>query len=164
MSDYHPIKKKASSDGRESSHTSEKMLQEGSDNGHSGNNTVRQEAHENSAEQLQDITPKLPHQFGNITVIEFGEINTGRAFHTPVKLYPVGYKCEVEIDSTLLSPRGRGSSSGAKTVLLCEIMEIDDQPEFLLTVQSSGKVYISSTEEGVWRKVSASPGYTSPLM
>lgn len=155
MFDNHPIKKKTNSDGRENSNPSESKHVGEQDSSHYGYNSLRQDAHENAAKRLEEIIPNLPKKFGNITVIDFGEINTGRMFHTPVKLYPIGYKGEVEIESSFLSPRGRGSSNSTTTVLLCEIMEIDDQPEFLLTVQSSGKVYISSTEEGVWRKVSS---------
>lgn len=121
--------------------------------GDEGNHSIRLEAHESAKSELQEIIPDLPKKFGNITVFDFGKLNTDKAFHTPVKLYPVGFKCEIELDGNIMSPRGRGSSKNTTTILQCEIVGIDDQPEFLITVQSSNRVFISSTESGVWRKV-----------
>ena len=162
MSDYHPIKKKSRTGGRDFDDNSDSTRKQGSENGQSGHSEMRQEAHEKACAELSEIMPTLPKKFGNITVFEFGKINTGKAFHTPVRLYPVGYKCEVEVDANLLSPRGRVSGNSSQ-ILQCEIMEMDDEPEFLLTVQSSGRVYIASSEAEVWRKVLSptSPHFTS---
>jgi hypothetical protein len=43
----------------------------------------------------------------------------------------------------------------SKATVLCEILEVDDQPEFVLTVESSGRVFIASSEDAVWKKVCA---------
>lgn len=103
----------------------------------------RKEFYLNAKEEYEVISCQLPYQFHHITVLEFGEIKSNKNFYTKTKIYPVGYKCEVTIKSS-------------NTIIVVEIVDMDDQLEFLVTLKSSNRVFMASSEEDIFKKVSFS--------
>jgi hypothetical protein len=111
----------------------------------------REEAHVAAQAEMKTAQEQLPFQSGGIKVLNFGELKPSlSSFQTPVSLYPIGYKCEVTVEH-----RESPFRPSSKATVLCEILEVDDQPEFVLTVESSGRVFIASSEDAVWKKVCA---------
>ena len=100
--------------------------------------TQREEVNFLISKVLKEI--QLPKIFSNITVINFGEIKTIPSFYTSNKLFPIGYKCEVVI-------------KGSNHIIVVEIVDMDEQLEFLVTVKPSNRVYMASSEKDVFRKV-----------
>jgi hypothetical protein len=88
----------------------------------------------------------LPQSIGDIKVIDIGRIDKRTPFHNSVQIYPVGYKCE-QVVSTNSVARGIRETS-----LWCEIVDVDGDPEFLITVKSTGQTHLAPTEEEVWKK------------
>ena len=109
----------------------------------------REEVHREAHSELLKAQKELPFISGAIKVLDFGSLRpSSSAFHTPVSLYPVGYKSEIIVEH-----RESPFRPLCEETVLCEVLEVDDQPEFILTVQSSGRVFIASSEDGVWKKV-----------
>jgi hypothetical protein len=94
-------------------------------------------AHSISKEKVEEYENDLPKRFGNITVESFGSINPGTNFHNRARLYPVGYQCELHLESKSLR---------------CEIVELDNQLEFLLTLPN-GETSMASSEPEILKKV-----------
>jgi hypothetical protein len=92
------------------------------------------------------IRDGLPIDVDGIKVISFGTIDSGNSsFHSSVEICPVGFKAEMSL------PLEHSRNQFSKVV--CEILSRSEQPEFRITVPSSGKVYNGQTEGSVWRKV-----------
>lgn len=108
----------------------------------------RQELHKEASERLSAVVDDLPQVFDGIKVYNFGRVVSNELFHSTIKVYPVGYKCEMDIDTS----HSRRYNDDTHT-LLCEIFGFDDEPEFVVTVKSSGKVFIAATEAEAWKKV-----------
>ena len=90
----------------------------------------------------------LPVDVDGIKVIEFGSIDSSEsALHSSVEIYPIGYVAEI-----IMQTMDRGRSLR----VLCEVSLRNGQPEFKITVLSSGHVYTASSESAVWKKVTAS--------
>lgn len=109
-------------------------------------NHLRAAYYQDAVDYFQVSKPELPADFGDIKVIDLGRIDTRSPFHNSVQIFPVGYKCEQLINSTSTT---RGSR---QTSVLCEIIDIDGDPEFLITVKSTGQTYMGTTEAEVWKK------------
>jgi hypothetical protein len=105
-------------------------------------NSKKQQYFLQAKADFEEMSCQLPQQFGNILVLEFGEIKSNQNFYTKDKIYPVGYKCEV----TIKNPH-------ANNTLVVEIVDMDDQPEFLVTLKSSNRVMMASSEAEIFRKV-----------
>jgi hypothetical protein len=126
-----------------------KKISEDGDDNKDGGIERKEEAHLAARSELLAAQQQLPFQAGNIKVLDFGTLRpSSPAFHSPVSLFPVGYKSEVTVEH-----RESPFRPSSKEVVLCEVLEVDDQPEFVLTVQSSGRVFIAPSEDGVWKKV-----------
>jgi hypothetical protein len=102
----------------------------------------RKELFLNAKEEFEEISCQLPQTFDNITVLEFGEIKSNKNFYTTIKIYPIGYKCEVTI-----------KGSNPPVIIVVEVVDMDDQLEFLVTMKSSNRVHMASSEDDVFRKV-----------
>lgn len=114
------------------------------------NGALKEDAHRSAHAELITAQEHLPFQSGPIQVLHFGKLQpSSPPFHTPVNLYPVGYKSEVTVEH-----RESPFQPSSKETVLCEVLELDGSPEFVLTVQSSGRVFIAPTEDDVWKKVS----------
>jgi hypothetical protein len=111
----------------------------------------RKELFLNAKEEFEEVRCQLPLSFDNITVLEFGEIKSNKNFYTTMKIYPIGYKCEVTI---------KGSTP--PVVIVVEVVDMDDQLEFLVTMKSSNRVHMASSEEDVFQKVCLSPPRLPP--
>jgi hypothetical protein len=105
-------------------------------------NNSKKEFYLRAKEDFEEISCQLPHQFGNILVLSFGEIKSSQNFYTKDKIYPVGYKCEVTI-----------KNSNSNNILLVEVVEMDNQLEFMVTL-SSNRVLVVSSEAEIFEKVS----------
>lgn len=136
-----------SSDSSGSSTSKKRSKDEGVDNNEGTER--REEAHRAAQTELQSAVQQLPHQVGAIRVLDFGTLKpSSPAFHSPVSLFPVGYKSEVTVEH-----RESPFRPSSKETVLCEVLAVGDQPEFVLTVRSSGRVFIAPSEDGVWKKV-----------
>lgn len=91
---------------------------------------------------------ELPVDLDDINVIAFGDIIPHATFHNPVQIFPAGYKVEMTV--TGLSTSRRGASS--EHVCMCEIIDVDGLPEFMITNKTNGMSYTASSEPGVWKK------------
>lgn len=112
---------------------------------------IRHAAHEESKESFHDMNDNLPVNFDGIKVIRFGKINTSPAFSSTVQIYPVGYKAEIVIPGVSLNQKS--SSSSANQVLLVEITNVNDKPEFNIMDKTCSHSFIASSESSVWKKV-----------
>ena len=137
-----PIKKKA----RNSDYPS--IEDDDIDNGRSG--VLYENMGESSYEITQQVIENLPmnKEIDGIRLISLGNIDTRPQFHTLVQVYPVGYKAEV-ISNRLASK----NKSHEKLILLCEINEKNELPEFVISIKSTGKVFRGTSEAAVWNKV-----------
>lgn len=95
---------------------------------------------------LQEVS-SLPKDYSGIRVIELGRIDSRASFHNAVQIYPVGYKCEQVVNSAF---NNRGSR---QTLITCEIIDVEGDPEFLITIKSTGQLYMATSESAVWKKV-----------
>eukprot|EP01041_Mallomonas_annulata_P004666 gene4666-9256_t len=105
-----------------------------------------------------ESTELFPRFVDGIKVIKMGEISPNPMFHTLVQIYPVGYKAEIESVKT-----SSKNKSGDKLTLLCEILEKHEEPEFVISVKSLGKVFRGSTEAIVWNKCNSEIDRNSEL-
>lgn len=110
-----------------------------------GQSNKRNDIHEAAKQKLNGVD--LPLYIGrDIKVFSFGRIDTRSGFHSPVQVYPIGYRCEQTVVGTTLQ---KGSS---KQLVICEIKEHDGFPEFVITSKTSDNVFVASTEAAVWRQ------------
>lgn len=109
------------------------------------NTNLRKESHDNAAIKLNHIS--TPVTFDTITVLNFGSIDKRSDFHNAVQVFPLGYRCEQVVSGT------SEYKGNVKQTIICEIAEMDDLPEFRITVKSTGNTYLASSEQSVWRKV-----------
>lgn len=110
------------------------------------NIATRKSNYEELMLRTSNILRNLPIEIKGIRIFSLGKINVDNQFHNEVQIYPIGYKCEQNI---LISARG----SGRQIAVICEIIEVEGDPEFLLTVKSTGQTYLASSESEVWKKV-----------
>lgn len=89
--------------------------------------------------EIHSLRSELPKIFSNIIILEFGEIKNFKSFIKRNKIYPVGYKCEIIIKNN--------------NHIIIEIVDMDNQPEFLITFKSSGRVEMVSSEIDIFKKV-----------
>ena len=154
-----PIKKRprgadpaaANGDGHSSgsSSSSKRRSEEGDKEDKNDATERREETHAAAQVDLQRALKQLPHQVGAIRVLDFGTLKPhSPSFHSPISLFPVGYKSEITVEH-----RESPFRPASKETVLCEVLEVGDEPEFVLTVRSSGRVFIAPSEDGVWKKV-----------
>eukprot|EP01038_Epipyxis_sp_PR26KG_P012853 gene12853-17228_t len=105
----------------------------------------RMQASEEAFQQIQELS--FPHTFDNVKVINLGVVVENPSFQNQVQIYPVGYKCEQTVTTTSLT---RGMT---KRHIVCEISDMDGNPEFRITNLANGDTYLAQTESDVWRKL-----------
>ena len=111
----------------------------------------RDEVHRDSSIALRDEIQQLPKVYGNITVSSFGTIDNSLSFQNTCNVYPVGYKCEINIVNKL----GIRGSSTASHIVLCEINKSDNEAQIILSNWKTGTSVIASSESAAWRKYCA---------
>ena len=84
---------------------------------------------------------------GHITLLQLGRVDLRSGFHSPVQIFPIGYKCEQIVNGTTIY---KGPMSQK---IVCEIEDLDGYPQFRITVNSTGDTYMASKESEVWKKV-----------
>eukprot|EP01035_Chromulina_nebulosa_P019311 gene19311-25173_t len=113
----------------------------------SGTEDMRQSSYEDALIATSKKLNSLPLQCHNIKIYNLGTVDLRPSFHNSVQIYPVGYKCEQSITSGSTS---RGSSR--EQVVTCEIMDVEGDPEFIITVNATGQTYLAPSESLVWKK------------
>jgi hypothetical protein len=110
--------------------------------------TASQRRHSMSRKEMFD-TAKMtyggkafPAVLDGLKVVSLGTVNTSVVFHSPVNIYPVGYKCEQMVNNTK-----------EDQLVCCEIGLLDGLPQFCITVQATGDTFLATSEAGVWKKV-----------
>jgi hypothetical protein len=106
----------------------------------------RKQTNEEMKFKLNDLIPSLPLMFEGITVHSFGVINTRPSFHNTVQIYPIGYKAEMR------APKLKG---GGDWLLICEIGELNDLPEFTIKIDALNLHFEALSEREIWAKVSS---------
>lgn len=101
--------------------------------------------------ELCNVIKQLPVTFNGISVISFGNLDPRPEFHTPIKLYPIGYKCKLLVPHCTVSS-GKGDKTLINQEVLCEILGMDS-PKFIITVLSTHQKFMHSTEAGAWKNV-----------
>lgn len=109
------------------------------------NGNLRKESHENAVTKFNHTS--IPVTLDTITVLNFGAVDKRTDFHSSVQVYPLGYRCEQIVSGTSVY------KGNVKQTIICEITEMDDLPEFRITVKATGDTYLASTEQSVWKKV-----------
>jgi hypothetical protein len=105
---------------------------------------VRETAAEEAQAKLARVS--FPTTFDKIRVLSLGTVDTRSGFHSPIYIYPVGYKCEQWVVGL------RMLKGPIEQRVICEIAELDGFPEFRITPES-GLTVCSLTEAGAWKKV-----------
>ncbi len=113
----------------------------------------RDEAYETALQRLADKIHHLEEPFpmritSNLEVLSLGAIDCRPGFHTPVQIYPIGYKCK-QVISGLSYYKGFPTQN-----IICEINENEGYPEFRIMLPGTGTTFLASSEANVWKKVS----------
>jgi len=114
-------------------------------------NNAKIESYHSAMKDVNNIIKQgLPKRIENFRVINFGTIDKRPAFHNKFQIYPVGYRCEV----TLNSLDSNATIYGDKYVLECEVRaRLDDQPDFVITNTTTGAIYWAvGNEREAWKK------------
>ena len=114
---------------------------------------TRQENYSAAALALNAVTKRLPYEADQIKVFNFGSFKGSElCLNTDLnKIYPIGYRCEQVIDT----------ADGDEEVILCEIVQTDQDIDFVITVHSTGSIYSSPSEVEAWKQVGQSVSHLS---
>lgn len=107
----------------------------------------REKVHEGA--RLTLSKKQLPFVLNGVKVISFGQIDVRSGFHSPVQLWPVGYRCEQTVEGLTVN--------GLRTQeVICQIgVSEDGLPQFHIFVPNTESTFIASSEVNVWRKVNS---------
>ena len=114
-------------------------------------NHAKIESYQSSMKEVNAIINQgLPKRIENYKVFNFGKIDKRPSFHNKYQIYPVGYLCEITLDSL----DSNATIYGDKYVLECEVRaRLDDQPDFVITNKTTGGIYWAvGNEREVWKK------------
>jgi hypothetical protein len=117
----------------------------------------------NSCEKLLQSYTSLnkPIDINGIKVINFGEIDERDNFQTPIQIYPNGYKCEIIVDDVYSRSSRRRSATPSSQTIECEIIIINNSPQFCISNKDTDQIYIGKTELDAWKKFDSNFSYNN---